>query len=107
MAWLYLVLAGISEIGWPIGFKMASLAQKTSGHVFWITFAVVMMGLSGLLLYLAQREIPIGTAYIIWTGIGGISTFLIGIWFFGDASSTMRYFGALLVLVRLGVLRFF
>jgi quaternary ammonium compound-resistance protein SugE len=59
--------------------------------------AVVCMGLSGFLLWLAQRDIPIGTAYAVWTGIGAAGTFLIGVYMFGDAGSLGRYFGVLLI----------
>jgi quaternary ammonium compound-resistance protein SugE len=56
------------------------------------------MGISGLLLWLAQREIPIGTAYAVWTGIGAAGTFIVGVFLFGDAGSLGRYFGALLII---------
>lgn len=66
-AWLYLILGGVFEIGWPLGFK---LAQMLPHRLLWIGVAVVSMGLSGFFLYEAQRSIPIGTAYLVWTGIG-------------------------------------
>lgn len=59
------------------------------------------MALSGYFLYIAQKTIPIGTAYIVWTGIGGLGTLLIGILFFGDSASMLRLFSALLVIVGL------
>lgn len=67
MAWFYLLLAGVFEIGWPVGLKMA---QDAETRVLGITLAVGFMALSGFLLWLAQKEIPIGTSYAIWTGIG-------------------------------------
>ena len=73
MAWVYLLLAGVFEIGWPLGFK---LSQQPEYRVAGITGAIVSMGVSGLLLWMAQREIPIGTAYAVWTGIGGAGTCL-------------------------------
>ncbi|MBK6473061.1 MAG: multidrug efflux SMR transporter [Betaproteobacteria bacterium] len=94
MAWLYLALAGLCEIGWPVGFK---LSQQSDYRVSGIVFAVLSMGLSGWLLWLAQREIPIGTAYAVWTGIGGAGTFLIGVAFFGDALSLGRVLGVALI----------
>ncbi|GBU09396.1 multidrug efflux system protein [Gammaproteobacteria bacterium] len=105
MAWIYLIFAGIAEIGWPLGFKLASLSVSKSQHIAWISFAVFAMFISGVCLYIAQREIPIGTAYLVWTGVGGLGTFLIGVIFFGDASSLLRYFGALLILSGLVVLK--
>lgn len=88
MAWLCLVLAGVCEIGWPIGLK---LGWTESGmRPLWIGFAVVCMAVSGALLLLAQREIAMGTAYAVWTGIGAVGAFAVGVALFGDASSTMR-----------------
>lgn len=80
MQWILLVCAGLLEIGWPLGFKLAGLHQKYFYH--FIALSVVSMGLSGFLLYLAQKSIPIGTAYVIWTGIGAVGTVLLGIFFF-------------------------
>ena len=60
MSWVYLVLAGLFEIGWPVGLKMAQNAEtRWTG----ISVAVGFMAVSGFLLWLAQRQIPIGTAY--------------------------------------------
>ena len=102
MAWLYLILAALFEISWPVGLK---LAQSDIHRLGGIALALAGMTLSGLLLYLAQREIPIGTAYAIWTGIGAAGTFLVGIWFFGDAASLARYFGVLLIIGGVVVLK--
>lgn len=95
MSWTYLILAGLCEIGWPIGLK---LAQGTDQRVSGIVIAIVAMAVSGALLWLAQREISLGTAYAVWTGIGAAGTFFVGIWFFGDAGSLGRYLGAMLVI---------
>ena len=94
MAWAYLLLAGVCEIGWPLGFK---LSQQPEYRVVGIAGAIVSMGISGLLLWMAQREIPIGTAYAVWTGIGGAGTFLIGVMFFGDAATLARFLGVALI----------
>jgi quaternary ammonium compound-resistance protein SugE len=95
MAWLYLGLAGLFEIGWPVGFK---LSQQPGLKAWGIGGAIVCMAMSGWLLWLAQREIPIGTAYAVWTGIGGAGTFVVGVLFFGDASSLVRWLGVALIL---------
>lgn len=95
MAWVFLILAGLFEIGWPVGFK---IAQKDSYLVVGISMAVVCMALSGFLLYLAQRSIPIGTAYAVWTGIGAAGTFMIGVMIFSDSASLMRYMGVALII---------
>ena len=65
MAWLYLIAAGLFEIGWPVGLKMSQTPGRLAVGVI---IAVVCMGTSGGLLWLAQRTIPIGTAYAVWTG---------------------------------------
>lgn len=99
MAWIYLVLAGLCEIGWPIGLKLGW--TDDGARPLWIGFAVVAMAVSGALLLLAQRELPIGTAYAVWTGIGAVGTFALGIAVFGDAASTLRIASAGLIVVGL------
>jgi len=88
MAWLYLVLAGICEIGWPVGLKLGW--TEAGARPLWIAFAIVAMTASGTLLLWAQRTIPMGTAYAIWTGIGAVGAFTVGILAFGDQASVMR-----------------
>lgn len=97
MHWLYLIIAAVFEVGWPLGFKLSALHPER----FWtyISLAALSMALSGVFLYLAQRVIPVSTAYIIWTGIGAVGTFLLGILCFGDQASLLRMFFALLILV--------
>lgn len=97
MAWIYLIIAALFEVGWPLGFKLADMYRQHFG--WYIALSVVSMALSGLFLYLAQRTIPISTAYIVWTGIGAVCTFVIGLMFFGDSASMLRMFFALLILV--------
>ena len=103
MSWVYLLLAGLTEIGWPIGLKMA---QSGGSKVLGITMAIGFMAVSGTLLWLAQKDIPMGTAYAVWTGIGASGTFLVGIWFYGDATSLLRYMGVLLIILGVVVLKF-
>jgi len=94
MSWIYLVLAGLFEIVWPVGLKMAQdPEQRWTG----VAVAVVFMVLSGLLLWLAQRTIPIGTAYAVWTGIGAAGTFAVGVLYYGDPTSFLRYLGVALI----------
>lgn len=95
MAWIYLISAGLFEIGWPVGLK---LAQREEYRITGTVIALLCMGISGYLLWLAQKEISIGSSYAIWTGIGAAGTFLIGIFFFGDISSFTRYLGVLLII---------
>lgn len=89
------MLAGLFEIGWPVGLK---IAQNPDTRWTGVAIAVVFMGVSGTLLWLAQRTIPIGTAYAIWTGIGAAGTFLVGVLVFGDATSLLRYIGIVLII---------
>jgi quaternary ammonium compound-resistance protein SugE len=100
--WIFLIIAAIFEVGWPLGFK---LAQVTTHKIIWITFAVISMALSGYFLYIAQREIPIGTAYSVWTGIAAVCTFLIGITFFHDAMSMLRFLGIVFVVTGIVLLK--
>lgn len=88
MAWLYLVVAGLFEIGWPLGLKKGYGPEGV--QVAWILFAIVTMTASGALLLWAQRSIPMGTAYAVWTGIGAVGAFAVGIVLFGDQASAMR-----------------
>ncbi len=95
MSWFYLILAGLFEIGWPVGLKMAQDPQQR-----WTGVAVAFffMGLSGFMLWLAQRTIPLGTAYAVWTGIGAAGTFAVGILYYGDPTSFLRYLGVALII---------
>jgi len=102
LAWTCLIAAGLFEIGWPIGLKWAQTPGKL---ITGIIVAVVAMAISGILLYLAQRDIPIGTAYAVWTGIGAVGTFMVGVWFFGDAGSVGRWLGAALIIGGVVTLR--
>ncbi len=102
MAWLYLMIAGIFEVGWPLGFK---LSQVTSYRAVFLFGAVVSMALSGYFLWLAQRTIPIGTAYAVWTGIGAVGTFLIGLLFFGDPIRFLRFLSFALIVMGIVGLR--
>ena len=95
MAWVYLLIAGLFEIGWPLGFK---LAQPTGSLFHWICFSVVAMTLSGIFLYLAQREIPIGKAYAVWTAIGAAGTYAIGVLMFQDAVSIAAMTGLIFII---------
>lgn len=105
MNWIALLLAGVLEIGWPLGLKMA---QSSDGNKFWwVILAVVSMGISGALLFYAQKAIPIGTAYAVWTGIGAVGTLGLGILFFNDSASIMRILSATLIVVGIIGLKIF
>jgi quaternary ammonium compound-resistance protein SugE len=104
MAWTNLILAGLLEIGWPIGLK---LGWSDGGlRLPWIGFGILCMAFSGTFLFLAQRVIPMGTAYAVWTGIGAVGTFVVGIAFCGDASSVLRIASAGLIIAGVIGLKF-
>ena len=87
MAWVDLIVAGLFEIGGPVGLK---LSQTPGRLIMGVIIAVVCRAASGALLWLAQKTIPIGTAYAVWTGIGAAGTFIVGIAFYGDSAGAMR-----------------
>lgn len=102
MAWIQLFVAGIFEIGWPLGFK---ISQAPGRRVAGILLAVGCMVLSGIFLWLAQRTIPMGTAYAVWTGIGAVGTFVAGVVLFGDPAGALRIASALLIVAGIVGLR--
>jgi quaternary ammonium compound-resistance protein SugE len=63
------------------------------------------MAFSGFFLWIAQRQIPIGTAYAVWTGIGATGTFLVGILYYGDPTSIARYVGVALIVAGVATLK--
>ena len=102
LSWIYLICAGLLEIGWPLGLK---LAQQPGRGIVGIIAAVVFMAGSGFCLFLAQKQIPMGTAYAVWTGIGAAGAFLVGVVFFGDASTFGRWLGAFLIISGVVVMK--
>ena len=102
VSWIYLIVAGLLEIGWPVGLKMS---QEAETRVMGILLAVGFMAASGFCLWIAQKQIPLGTAYAVWTGIGAAGTFLVGVMFYGAPSSLARYFGVALIVAGVVVLK--
>ena len=95
MAWMYLIIAGLLEIGWPIGLK---ISQTPETRWQGIAIAIAFMVASGFMLWLAQKQISMGTSYAVWTGIGAAGTFLVGILFYGDAATLGRIAGVLMII---------
>ncbi|MEM5549295.1 multidrug efflux SMR transporter [Pseudoalteromonas neustonica] len=95
MAWVYLIIAGLLEIGWPVGLKMS---QEGENRWLGIGVAVTFMVASGFMLWLAQRDISMGTSYAVWTGIGAAGTFIVGILFYNDAATFGRIAGVLMII---------
>jgi quaternary ammonium compound-resistance protein SugE len=97
MAWIYLVLAGLFEIGWAIGLKYSAGFTRLWPSVG----TLAAMAVSVVLLALAAKTLPIGTAYAVWTGIGAIGAVVLGIVLFGDPATPLRL--ACVGLILLGV----
>ena len=86
MAWIYLFIAGLTEIAWAVGLK-----QSEGWSRFWPSaITVFFMVVSFAFLSLALKALPIGTAYAVWTGIGAAGTAVIGIFFFGESRDLLR-----------------
>lgn len=88
MAWLYLIIGGLFEMGWPLGLKLGW--DEHGIRPMPLALAIVSMALSGLFLLIAQRTIPMGSAYAVWTGIGTIGTFVLGIIAFSEPATAAR-----------------
>lgn len=86
MAWAYLAVAGLFEIGWAIGLKYSDGFSKPVPSVL----TVAAMGFSLWLLAIAMRTIPVGTAYAVWTGIGAIGVAILGMVLFGESREFLR-----------------
>lgn len=97
MAWLLLLLAGLCEIAWAIGLKY------TEGYTrLWPTVGTVgAMIVSVLLLGIAMKSLPVGTAYAVWVGVGAVGTAILGIVLFGESASFARI--ASLALIVAGI----
>ncbi|MDN8614490.1 DMT family transporter [Variovorax ginsengisoli] len=94
MAWIYLVIAGILEVAWAYSMKLSEGFSRP-----WPTaLTLVLMIASFGLLSISMRSLPLGTAYTIWTGIGAVGAFVVGILVLGEQASLMRIAaGALIV----------
>lgn len=86
MAWFYLLIAGIAEIGWALGMKYTDGFTKPVPTL--LTLAV--MAVSVFFLGLAVKNLPLGTAYAVWTGIGTVGTVILGIFIFNEPSDLIR-----------------
>lgn len=104
MDWVYLVVAGICEWGWPLGLKLGW--GEKGAHYGWLAFSVVSMAGSGGLLLAAQKTIPMGTAYAVWTGIGAAGTFVLGILVFSEPATLARFFFVGLIILGILGLKF-
>jgi quaternary ammonium compound-resistance protein SugE len=86
MAWTILFVAGLMEIGWAIGLKYTEGFSRLLPSA--LTLACMLASI--ILLGLAVKTLPIGTAYAVWTGIGAVGTAILGIILFGDPATALR-----------------
>ncbi|WIJ27141.1 quaternary ammonium compound efflux SMR transporter SugE [Devosia sp. RR2S18] len=86
MAWVYLVIAGLFETGWALGLKYTEGFTRPIPTVL----TVGAMIISVVLLGIALRELPVGTGYAVWTGIGTVGTAILGMYLFGDPATVAR-----------------
>jgi len=86
MPWIYLILAGLLEVVWAIGLKYTEGFTRLWPSV--ITASAMIASI--VLLAMAVKSLPIGTAYAIWTGIGAVGAVILGIVLFGDSASPLR-----------------
>ena len=93
MTWIFLIFAGIFEIVWAYSMKLSEGFTKLTPSLITLFFMVLSFGL----LAYAMKTLPLGTAYTIWTGIGAIGSFLVGIFILHEPASAMRMVAAVLI----------
>jgi quaternary ammonium compound-resistance protein SugE len=101
MAWIYLVVAGVFEVGWAIGLKYTEGFSRLWPSV-WTVAAMIV---SFILLSLALKALPIGTAYAVWTGIGAVGTVIVGIFLFNESADWLRLGCIALIVAGIGGLK--
>ncbi|HDR8997297.1 MULTISPECIES: quaternary ammonium compound efflux SMR transporter SugE [Burkholderia] len=97
MAWALLLIAGLLEVAWAAGMKSSEGFTKLGPSVFTIVTALA----SFALLAIAMRQLPLGTAYAVWTGIGAVGAFAFGIVMLGEALTVARVASAVLIVLGL------
>lgn len=93
MAWTMLIIAGIFEVVWAFSMKMSNGFTRAVPSII----TLVMMTASFALLAIAMRTLPLGTAYTVWTGIGAVGAFVVGVVVLGEQLSLIRVFAAILI----------
>lgn len=101
MAWIYLAIAGLLEVVWAFSMKQSEGFSRLTPSL--ITFAA--MAASFALLALSMKVLPLGTAYTIWTGIGAVGAFLVGIMVLGEQATAMRIAAAVLIVAGLVLMK--
>jgi quaternary ammonium compound-resistance protein SugE len=101
MAWAYLFLAGLMEVGWAVGLKYTEGFSR-----LWPTvWTIVAMVLSLFFLGQSLKSLPVGTAYAVWTGIGAVGAAVLGIMLFDDSRSVLRLVSIGLIVAGIAGLR--
>lgn len=97
MSWVILFFAGLFEVGWAVGLKYTDGFSKPLPTALTIAAMAVSLGLLGL----AMKELPLGTAYAIWTGVGAVGTVIAGIILFGESMTLFRLASVALIIAGL------
>ncbi|MCO7504524.1 MULTISPECIES: quaternary ammonium compound efflux SMR transporter SugE [Pseudomonas] len=97
MSWIILFFAGLFEVGWAIGLKYTDGFTRPLPTVLTVAAMAVSLGLLGL----AMKELPLGTAYAIWTGVGAVGTVIAGIILFGESMALIRLASVALIIIGL------
>lgn len=103
MSWLILFIAGLFETAWAIGMKYSHGFTRFWPSVFTLVSILISMGL----LAFSLKELPVGTAYAVWTGIGAVGTAILGIFLFGESRELIRLFFIFLIIIGIAGLRVF
>ena len=93
MTWFILLLAGLLEVGWAVGLKYTDGFSRPLPSILTVAAMLASIALLGL----ALKELPLGTAYAIWTGIGAVGTVLAGVLLFGESLAPLRLLSILLI----------
>lgn len=103
MYWLILFIAGLFEVAWAVGLKYTEGFSKFWPSVF--TIACMIISMAGLAY--AVKQLPVGTAYAIWTGIGAVGTAILGIILFNESREFVRIFFIFLIVAGIVGLKVF
>ena len=101
MVWVILVLSGLFEVVWAYSMKMSEGFTKLTPSIVTVIFMIISFSL----LAYAMRTLPLGTAYTIWTGIGAIGSFIVGITILGEPATAMRILAAVLIVSGLVLMK--
>ncbi|EPJ92357.1 MULTISPECIES: quaternary ammonium compound efflux SMR transporter SugE [Pseudomonas] len=97
MSWIILFFAGLFEVGWAVGLKYTDGFSRPLPTALTVGAMIISLGLLGL----AMKELPLGTAYAIWTGVGAVGTVIAGIILFGESMALFRLASVALIIAGL------